>query len=948
MRFICTSIILALSNLIPANPVLVRETDPLTPEEELKGFSVPNDFKIQLFASEPMINKPINLAWDKRGRLWVSSTVEYPYAAAKSRWADQQGSRVRDSRDAIKILEDIDGDGKADTVTDFADGLNIPTGVVPWHRPEHKDGCIAWSIPNIWYFADTTGDGKADLREVLFGPMGYERDTHGMCSSFRLGHDGWVYATHGFNNTSIVTASDGSSVEMNSGNVFRFNPDGSRIEVWSHGQVNPFGLCFDKRGNLYSADCHSAPIYQLIRGAYYPSFGKPHDGMGFGPTMIQHTHGSTGICGIVLVDRNQWGRRWNYRMLIGNPVNSVINHDGIKYAGTTPVAVEQPDFMTSKDPWFRPVDLCLGGDGALYVADFYNKIIGHYEVPLDHSGRDRKRGRIWRITPKTGPLAPGPRSLPESGGNPVEELESRSPHIRRNAAAELQQNPRAEALIPLLELYYRERADDTHLRHVIRLAIRSQLGSPGALDGETVSRLLPTDIALASPTPSSSAFLLQRLQQSPRLRDTLEILSHLARHGKREVLEGAVAWMKHQENRPSSVRAGQFNAFMRGRQERGELTLDPSLIEMGQDIARSLLAERHERSWSLSSHPAHPKSASPWTLQQRECEDGQTVSVISSLALGRPGAESRTGILRSSPFIARDTISFWICGHRGHPDQPPHENNFVRLTDSKTGKELRRAYPPRNDRAIKVEWKLSSMRGRQVELEVIDGDSGPSFAWLAITRLAPPAAQVESFAPSAAHGGLLEDLARVLLVSAPADLRDQLKAFLPSLPATSPTLPTSKERSRLEKVIRKRVESFELAQPQMENGKAIFKTHCASCHQVAGEGALLGPQLDGIGARGAARLTEDILDPNRNVDAHFFLTTLTLKNGTSTAGFVRGESGEVILLVDATGKEYRIEKSSITASDTLARSLMPSSFEHLLKEGEFHDLLGWLLSERNQ
>ena len=95
-------------------------------------------------------------------------------------------------------------------------------------------------------------------------------------------------------------------------------------------------------------------------------------------------------------------------------------------------------------------------------------------------------------------------------------------------------------------------------------------------------------------------------------------------------------------------------------------------------------------------------------------------------------------------------------------------------------------------------------------------------------------------------------------------------------------------------------------------------------------------------------MTEDILDPNRNVDAHFFLTNLTLKNGTSTAGFVRGESGEVFLLVDATGKEYRIEKSSISASDTLARSLMPSSFEHLLKEDEFHDLLGWLLSKRNQ
>jgi putative heme-binding domain-containing protein len=270
------------------------------------------------------------------------------------------------------------------------------------------------------------------------------------------------------------------------------------------------------------------------------------------------------------------------------------------------------------------------------------------------------------------------------------------------------------------------------------------------------------------------------------------------------------------------------------------------------------------------------------------------------------------------------------------------------LIDSTTGKELHRTYPPRNDRATRVEWNLSSTKGREVELEVIDGDNGPSFAWLAITRLDPPAAQVDSFAPSAAHGELLEGLARALLVSAPADLRGQLKAFLPSLPSTSPTPPTSEERSRLEKVIKQRVESFERAHPRIENGKAIFKTHCASCHQVAGEGALLGPQLDGIGARGSARLCEDILDPNRNVDAHFFLTTLTLKNGTSTAGFVRGESGEIILLVDAKGREYRIEKSSITASHTLDYSLMPSTFEHLLGEDEFHDLLGWLLSETKQ
>ena len=948
MRFICPAVILVLSTLLPANPVLIRETGPLSPEEELKGFTVPDDFKIQLFASEPMINKPINLAWDKKGRLWVSSTVEYPYAAEKERWADDKGSKVRDSRDAIKILEDIDGDGKADTVTDFADGLNIPTGVLPWHRPEHKDGCIAWSIPNIWYFADTTGDGKADLREVLFGPMGYERDTHGMCSSFRLGPDGWVYATHGFNNTSTVTARDGSAVEMHSGNVFRFKPDGSRIEVWSRGQVNPFGLCFDKRGNLYSADCHSAPIYQLIRGAYYPSFGKPHDGMGFGPTMIQHSHGSTGICGIVFVDRNQWGRKWNYRMFIGNPVNSVINHDGIKYAGTTPIAVEQPDFMTSKDPWFRPVDLCLGGDGALYVADFYNKIIGHYEVPLDHPGRDRERGRIWRIAPRGGAFAPAPMTLSKPGANPVADLGSRAPYTRRAAATHLQENPRAEALEPLLELYYRERPDDTHLRHVLRLAIRAQLGIPSALEGETVSRLLPTDIALASHNQPTAEFLLQRLKQGPRLRHTAGILTHLARNGDPEVMAGAITWMQKQQGRPPRVRARQFSALMKGRQERGLLKPHPALITMGQDIARALLNEKQESQWSLDPHPSDPGSASPWVIQQRKCQDGQTVNVISSLAIGRPGAESRTGILRSAPFAAPAEISFWLCGHRGHPDQPAHEKNFVRVVETGTGRELHRAYPPRNNEAVRIGWDLSTAKGRQVQLEVVDGDNGPSFAWLAITRLDPQVVRVESFAPSAAHGELLEELARLLLVSAPVELRDRLRPFLPPAPSPPPDSVSSEQRARIDQIIAQRTASFAKANPDLDRGKALFRTHCASCHQVAGEGALLGPQLDGIGTRGPTRLGEDILDPNRNVDAHFYLTTLELRDGTSATGFIRGQSGAVLLLMDAKGQEHRLQKELIAGRKTIPHSLMPPTFGNLLKEAEFHDLLGWLLSLKAQ
>ena len=939
-------VLLACSLPAAANPVLIRESEPLTPEQEHKALTVRDGFKIQLFASEPMINKPINLAWDKRGRLWVSSTVEYPYAAKKDRWSDSKGSSVHGSRDAIKILEDTNGDGKADKVIDFADKLNIPTGVLPWHKPEHKDGCIAWSIPNIWYFADTDGSGTCDHREVLFGPLGYERDTHGMCSSFRLGPDGWVYATHGFNNTSKAVARDGSTVEMNSGNVFRFQPDGSRIEIWSRGQVNPFGLCFDRRGNLYSADCHSSPIYQLLRGAFYPSFGKPHDGIGFGPAMIEHTHGSTGICGITYLDRGVWGTEWNDHMLIGNPVTSRVNHDRIEFSGSTPKAKEEADFITSKDPWFRPVDLCLGGDGALYVADFYNRIIGHYEVPLEHPGRDRKRGRIWRIVKEKGSAAPEPMEIPTLSQNPIDDLKSKSAFVRRAAASHFQQAPNLAALRPLLQLHEETPSDDSHLKHVALMAIREHLKLPGAFDDPSATKLIPNRLLLAASSPDSAAFLMNRLEDPLQRSDKIPILKHIAHHGSAEIVTSAIAFARNEQGGDLLARSERLHALVLGLEERGQLKPHPDLVDWGQKLARRILQESGDPSWRPRPHPSDPTAPSPWNIQRRSCRDGKSVEVISSLPYTGKRTEALTGILRSKPFAAPAKLSFWLCGHRGDPKQAAHDKNLVRLIHVQTGKELHRAFPPRNDIAQEITWDLSAAAGQEVQLEVVDGDQANAYAWLAITRIEPAVAKVSSFDNANARAKALPQLAALLKVTAPIDLRDQLRPYLPPSPAPAPIAVSAEERARLDHLVTARVAAFAGAKPEAVLGAALFAKHCASCHQISGKGALLGPQLDGIGARGVERLCQDILDPNRNVDSHFHITTLLLKDKSLITGFVRGESGAVILLIDAAGKEHRLQKSTIASKKSLPLSFMPPVFEKVLTESEFNDLLSWLLQQK--
>ena len=188
----------------------VSPTEPLTPAEQQAKFKLPAGFEIQLVASEPEIQKPMNLAFDARGRLWVSHSIEYPFAAADSEKA----------RDGLTVLEGIGPDGKAASAKRFADGLNIPIGVLP--LPSGNE-VIVWSIPNIWKLTDTDNDGKADKREILYGPFDFA-DTHGNQNAFRLAPDGWVYACHGFRNASKVKlrGEGGVVLEMTSGYTYRF------------------------------------------------------------------------------------------------------------------------------------------------------------------------------------------------------------------------------------------------------------------------------------------------------------------------------------------------------------------------------------------------------------------------------------------------------------------------------------------------------------------------------------------------------------------------------------------------------------------------------------------------------------------------------------------------------------------------------------------------------
>jgi len=430
-----------------AAPTVV-ETEPLPPAEQRTRFRLPAEFEIQLVAAEPTIQKPMNLAFDTRGRLWVTHSVEYPFAAP----ADAE------PRDGLTVLEDFGPDGLARKATRFAEGLNIPIGVLPLPCTD-PDGrgqaVIVWSIPHIWKLTDTDGDGRADQREVLYGPFAFD-DTHGNQNSFRLAADGWVYANHGFRNHSRVKLrGEGTEVlHLKSGNGYRFRPDGSAIEQVSWGQVNPFGMDFDALDNRFNADCHSRPLTMLLRGGRYLSpFGLRNDdyddGLGAAPETTTDGHGSTGIAGVAICDTDRMPPAYRGSVFVGNVVTNVIHRDVVEWRGSSPWVERPEEFLDCDDKWFRPVDLTLGPDGALYVADFYNCIIGHYEVDLKHPRRDRDRGRIWRVVWKGAGGHGGPPDLSRLAAAELATLlDAPTETLRRLAFDQLVERGPADATVP--------------------------------------------------------------------------------------------------------------------------------------------------------------------------------------------------------------------------------------------------------------------------------------------------------------------------------------------------------------------------------------------------------------------------------------------------------------------------------------------------------------------
>lgn len=357
----------------------------LAPGEAQKRFVVPDGFEVRLFAAEPDVINPVAMTWDARGRLWVVELIEYPLGAP----AGQMG------RDKIKILEDTNHDGRADKVTVFADGLNLATGILIGNG-----GVYVGQAPHLLLLKDTDGDDRADTREVLLTGFGLE-DRHELLNGFTWGPDGWLYMTHGVFTHSKVKIPEATEpgVVMNAA-VARFHPRTKKFEVFADGTSNPWGVDFDRYGNAFVSACVIDHLYHMAAGGIYErQAGAPAHPYAYEllPSIVDHKHHMAAYCGICVYQGDQFPEEYRGRVFMGNIHQNAINHDRLIPNGSSFKAVAEQDFLTTSDGWFRPVSQQVGPDGALWIADWYDRYPCYQNARADPEGVNRDRGRIWRV-----------------------------------------------------------------------------------------------------------------------------------------------------------------------------------------------------------------------------------------------------------------------------------------------------------------------------------------------------------------------------------------------------------------------------------------------------------------------------------------------------------------------------------------------------------------------
>ncbi len=361
----------------------------LSGQAALTKLKVPQGYKIELFASEqefPDLAKPMQMSFDGKGRLWVAVMPSYPHY--------KPGDAKPD--DKILILEDTNGDGKADKQTVFARGLHLPLGF-----EIAKEGVYVSQGTNLKLFTDTNGDDRADKSEILLSGFD-DHDTHHNSHAFTVDPSGAIYSGEGvFLHTNVETPY--GPVRATNGGFYRYAPQRKHLERTAQLAIpNPWGIAFDDWGQPFFAETSSPDVRWMMPGSVLPRYGEStHKSV----QLVEEAHRVRPTSGLEFISSRHFPDDVQGDFLINNTIGFLgTKAHTLTDEGTGYKSRHRTDLVVSEDRNFRPVDMEFAPDGSLYLIDWHNILIGHMQHNARDPLRDHMHGRVYRITYPSRPL----------------------------------------------------------------------------------------------------------------------------------------------------------------------------------------------------------------------------------------------------------------------------------------------------------------------------------------------------------------------------------------------------------------------------------------------------------------------------------------------------------------------------------------------------------------
>ncbi|QJE94737.1 PVC-type heme-binding CxxCH protein [Luteolibacter luteus] len=971
---------LSKGEIVPEPPARTESQVAANTPQPHPSFTVADGYEVTLWAENPLLHKPTQMNFDEQGRLWVASSETYPQVEV-GQTAD----------DKILVLDDTDGDGKADKSTVFAEGMLMPTAVLPG-----DGGCYVGQSTDLLHFTDTDGDGKADTKRRVLSGFGTE-DTHHNLHTLRRGPDGKLWM-----NQSIYTRTDTETpnglMRLKSGGIMRFDPRQEKIETVFYGWCNPWGHQFDSYGQSFVTDgAGGGGINWGLPGAMYFTYANAEKVLGsISPGSYPK------FCGLEIIGSSNFPAEWQGNMITCDfrahrVVRFTISEDGAGFA-----AQEAGDLLRTEDVNFRPIDVKTGPDGALYIADWSNPIINHGEVDFRDPRRDREHGRIWRVQRKGAALTPK-RDL--AALEPTELLgllTSDQRHEREQAMALLVDGKMTPGLEQAINRW-KASAKDGRTR-LAALWLSQGLHRPDLsllekvlVDGDPKVRAAAVRVAgdwldLLDDGKALKLIEAAVLDTNPRVRvEALRVITKLPgaepmdlafrvlsqpmdrfsqyalwlnfrEHGK-EWLDGVVTGKLPLSGRESALEFALSNQG-KGKGSGGLASLmpkplprdasgpwfnlametgDPALLEafyqqvldqgfdpvIGGNILGQLAAGISGRKFEMN--------AKAGSLEKLSGLFGSSEPTLAAAALRMAGALRLAELSPAAAKIAADTAVVAptriaaIESLSYFPD-PSVRQALEGVVASDAPFDLR----SRAAVALSRQHREASITAIRSILPVMKDEVEAKDLWQKtqpISRLGADLTKSFEAQP------LAPEVAGMLAKAVPdidenAGLLSVLRKQAGVAPMTGPTAESIHKLAELA-----------AAQGNAVRGETIYRQAmlaCASCHAIGGAGGKVGPDMTSIGASAPMDyLVESVLLPGAKVKEGYHSVIVETKDGRTLIGKILRSGGGSLVLADAAGQEVTLpDEAVLKKTDT--GSLMPAGLIANLKEQEQADLFKFL------